>query len=416
MSLIHTFGILASVSEVIAAFSLVYGYNATEHDSYSTTVAAYGGTVRHVAPSGGTNSGSGGVDSPWASLDYALEYCNAGDTIYMRDGTHNPMSFSGSGQASGDAVNRIQVCSYPNEWAIIDGASGTDIGIHFNSNEYVNFESFEIKNCGNVSADRAGILMQNVNHLVLKNIYIHDCTKYAFSHYGTCDDITYINCTAKDNVDTLGSGGNADGFHVGGEDCSLNTNTYYYRCFADGNSDDGFDAWSGESVYYEDCISTGSGKTTPSGDGDGFKFGGQSTTGEIGQHTYVRCIAYDNKLHGFNDNGTQADCDLKNCTSCYNDYVGYDLDDEASRYFTTTNCISYENTSGDANGANLTITTCYGQGFGGTLNDGDFESVDFADLQNGTFMKPIDSVLVDQGTDVGLPYNGLGPDIGVEIV
>jgi hypothetical protein len=415
MSLVHnTFGILAAVSQVTAAFSIVYGHSTTAHNGYSTTTAKYGGTVRYVVASGGTDSGPGTIGSPWATIAFALQNANAGDTIYLRGGTYGTVDVNGS--ASGTAGNLIHLCSYPGEWAVIDGQNGTSIGIFFQNNDYVHFESFEIKDCGNSSNDVAGYLTIDTNHIIVENIYVHNCTKYAFNHHGTCDDNKYINCTAKDNVDVVASGGNADGFHIGGNDAKLNTNTSYYRCLADGNSDDGFDAWAGHNAYFEDCVAVRSGKTTPSGDGDGFKFGGMSTTGGTGQHTYVRCIAYFNKLHGFNDNGTIANADMKNCVSCYNSYVGYDIDDEATPVFTATNCISYANVSGDDNGANLTVTTCKGQGFGGTLVDADFVSVDFADLQSGTFMKPADSTLIDQGTDVGLPYSGSAPDIGVEIV
>ena len=414
MGFANRFGSISAISDTNTI--LVYGYDNSAHDSYSTTVAKYGGTVRHVAPSGGSDSGSGDSGSPWATLKYALETCDAGDTIFMRAGTHGTTSVTTADIASGDAVNRIQVSSYPGEWAIIDGTNGTSIGLRFDKNDYVDFESFEIKDCGNSGVNVAGMLAIDINHILFKNIYLHNCTKYGFSHYGTCDDTTYINCTSKDNVDVASGGGDGDGFHIGGEDCSLNTNTSYYRCVADGNSDDGYDAWSGENAWFEDCVALSNAKTTPSGDGDGFKMGGQSSTGGTGQHTYIRCISYSNKLRGFNDNGTNADGIFYNCIAYDNDYTGFDLNDEGTPVFVTTNCVSHDNVGGDDNGANLTITTCLGQGFGGTVIDADFESVDFADLQSGTFLKPADSTLIDQGTDVGLSYNGSAPDIGLEIV
>jgi hypothetical protein len=80
------------------------------------------GDVYYVSTTG-RDSNSGSLDSPWASLDHAIEVAEAGDTIMMRGGeyTTNEVWIRGDRGMGGANGQLLTIRSYPGETASVGG-------------------------------------------------------------------------------------------------------------------------------------------------------------------------------------------------------------------------------------------------------------------------------------------------------
>ncbi len=72
----------------------------------------------YYVSTGGSDGGAGTIGDPWRHIDYAVDNCAAGDTIYVRGGTYNEQVTFGK---SGTAGNIITLTNYNSEEVIIDG-------------------------------------------------------------------------------------------------------------------------------------------------------------------------------------------------------------------------------------------------------------------------------------------------------
>jgi pectate disaccharide-lyase len=175
-----------------------------------------------------------------------------------------------------------------------------------------------------------------------------------------------LNCDSYDNADATGE--NADGFA-----CKLTTgNGNVFRgCISHNNSDDGWDLFTKTEtgaigpVTIEDCIAYNNGMlsngTVPSsGDGNGFKLGGDKIAVN---HIVRRCIAFNNKKHGFTHNSNSGSIQISNCTSWHNsmssptiqgssDY-NFEFDPEGSHQY--TNNLSFESGGSDHLGSGTDV-------------------------------------------------------------
>jgi len=153
------------------------------------------GEIYYLSPNG-SDSGNGSINSPWFSLDYALnKYANdnvnsrvgPGDLLLLRGGVYDVTRMSRAAATNkscpyflpntnaGSA--RILIKSYPGEWAIFDGGNemsmiGTNIDIY-----NVDFDSFEVRNCRTV-----GIMLgegwgsRYLTNCTFRHLYLHDNT------------------------------------------------------------------------------------------------------------------------------------------------------------------------------------------------------------------------------------------------
>jgi hypothetical protein len=128
------------------------------------------GTTYYVATNG-SDSNSGTIDQPFATLNYALTKANAGDTVDVRGGTY----YFTSGydfNASGTASAHIVIQSYPGEQAILDGSKasrGTSADCVTVLGQYVDVKNFECRN-----APRTGFTVWGGAHVQLLNNVVHD--------------------------------------------------------------------------------------------------------------------------------------------------------------------------------------------------------------------------------------------------
>ena len=139
----------------------------------------------------GTNShsyiGLPGVGAGYSTIQEAINACSAGDTIYMRGGTYReididiPESKNGTSWSSG---NYTKICSYPGEWAVINGTglntrseyryqhiirhpTNYDTGSMTHATKYWLFERFE------VTGGRCGFWLTG-GPMKFRYLYVHD--------------------------------------------------------------------------------------------------------------------------------------------------------------------------------------------------------------------------------------------------
>jgi hypothetical protein len=144
---------------------------------------------------------------------------------------------------------------------------------------------------------------------------------------------TYINCDSSHNGDAINTGGgvygNADGF-----DCNTGT-AVYIHCRAWGNSDDGFDTFTNDSLienhgcwgfwngFVPSSVGVGGLFTDPGAqaDGMGFKYG-ITTTDLTTTHlkTYINCLSFQNKTWAFDQNNGKCIAWFYNNTSYSNGF------------------------------------------------------------------------------------------------
>jgi hypothetical protein len=161
------------------------------------------------------------------------------------------------------------------------------------------------------------------------------------------------------------------------------------------------------------------------GNGNGFKMGGgDNGNADSLRHrmTLKRCFAFDNKAKGFDQNNNRGSMTLLNCTGYRNGTYNYSISGaiKSGETLTLTNCVELGNKLSIAPFAVLT-TDSWMPPF--VVDASDFESLDATgvrgprkadgSLPDVAFMHlAAGSDLIDAGTYVGLPYNGIAPDLG----
>jgi parallel beta-helix repeat protein len=140
------------------------------------------GNVYYVSTSG-RDSNDGSIDSPWASLDHAIEVARAGDTIMMRGGEYNTNEVwirgdRGMGGADGQYLT---IKNYPGEVASVGGSRWMDLEADFVRIEGLHFRmpySLDVGGEGNQivnntfygpQPDYAAIMCGGTNNLIQGN-------------------------------------------------------------------------------------------------------------------------------------------------------------------------------------------------------------------------------------------------------
>lgn len=138
-----------------------------------------------VSPTG-SDSNSGSANSPWLSLQHAVDSIGAGDHIEVESGTYQGCRIGNSGTAAAPCVLEAA----PGAHAVIDApgpnnAHGSDLEIENFSGavSYWTLNGLEIEN----SPLAAGIDVRNTSHITIENCYSHNNEKWglflAFSDY-----------------------------------------------------------------------------------------------------------------------------------------------------------------------------------------------------------------------------------------
>ena len=382
----------------------------------------------------GDDSNPGTVDQPFATLQKAHAVVAPGQKVLIRGGTY---MVDGDGSMSGISISksgtseemRIKFWAYPGERPIFDfsnvslAANQTAAGIYV-TGSWLHFKGLEICNVPMPGfGANNGIWAVRTSHNIYELMVFHHNSGPGLSiAYGNGGNLI-LNCDSYENFDEKNGGEDADGFGIHYQETG--TPTIIRGCRAWWNADDGYDLFKQEySVIIEDSWAIGNGyinggTTWGPGNGSGFKMG-NTMTGV--RHTIRNSVAWGNKV-GFYANHSHGGSDWFNNTS-YDNGTNFNmlsdvvLSGDLVHYM--RNNVSFPRSTSNMETVDTEFNTwdlgiavaaedfvsVVDDGWSGPRGvDGSLPDIDFLRPEEG-------SQLIDQGTDVGLPFEGDAPDLG----
>jgi hypothetical protein len=433
--------------------------------------SALAANTYYVAPTT-TGTANGSITNPFTSFSTAISTAAPGDTIYVRGGTYNLSSTIsiGSGK-SGTAANPYNLLAYPGEAPILDFRGETYSATNSGQKGIsLNGSYWRIKGLTIQYAADNGIAIAGSNNIVEQvTARQNQDSGFIISGSNQPSNNLLLNCDSYGNFDYGAAGENADGFAV--KFRGLGPGNIISGARAYDNGDDGFDFWQAEhGVTVSNSWSFHNGIATVfnnpagfAGDGNGIKLGHDS-----GTHALQNMLVWSNPANGVdvNGNATQLEGDpptiahgvaVYNVTAAMNG-KNFQFDENPTTAAPPTNHILRNNISysgsvtiavgntadhntfagpggtpaglgvtaadflsttipvtayssfhpaGTGADRSGTTTPVYATGLavGPRQPDGSLPAIDFLKLAPG-------SHLIDAGIDVGLPYNGLAPDVG----
>ena len=345
--------------------------------------------TNYYAKPGATGDGKS-ISTPGDLNNLASKTIQGGDSLFLLDGVYYITASVDVKTAAGTAEKMTYVGAYKNAHPIIDGYkmaynnNGQSNGLRTRV-AYVHLYGITVRYAG-----FKGFLIGGSYNK------IENCTAQASVDSGfgvkNASDCTFINCDSFDSFDyQLGGtsspdfGGNADGF------CDkqfTDRGNTYINCRAWNNSDDGWDLYkrgTNSPIVLINCICynnspeyydfTGNprletdkawfdsveGKTMTTskshtdtwyrthyynnGNKNGFKIGGAGVATDV---TMYRCLAVANTVKGFDQNYTQGNVKLYNCTG-YDNKNNYHFGSAQMSSLDIKNSISYYSHEPDPN-------------------------------------------------------------------
>lgn len=379
------------------------------------------GAQIYVSPLG-NDTLSGTIDLPYETITKAHSVALAGDTIYVRGGVFDSLTTTTTLSKVGSAASRYYLFAYPGERPLLDFSlmpvNSSNRGIRV-TGAYWHVKGLDIKGAGD-----NGMHVSGSNNIIeFCSFFENMDTGLQLSNGAASNQV--INCDSYHNADT--SQGNADGF---APKLDVGTGNFFYGCRAWENSDDGFDGYLRPSdnvetiivnswVFKNGYLKNGSAST---GNGNGFKMGGSDAPSLLRHDVILKnCLAFDNRVKGFDQNNNKGSMTLLHCTG-YGNGTNYSIFGAlaAGEYLTLTNCAVLGNLGALASFA-IQQTNSWTGSFvvttddflsidttgvrGPRQSDGSLPEVPFLHLAGG-------SDLIDGGTDIGKDFNGVAPDIG----
>ena len=360
----------------------------------------------------GSDSNDGSVSSPLKSIAAAAGKVSAGDSIIIAAGAYT-VSTTINLTKSGTADRLIYLVNASNERPIFDcssmsvGMRGIKLG-----GSYWHIRGLVVKGAGD-----NGLIIQGKNNIVELCDFLENGDTGCQLMNGAADN-KIINCDSYCNRDSFEE--NADGFSP---KMDVGSGNYFFGCRAWQNSDDGWDGYlrgaDNVSTRLENCWCFKNGYrkdgSASTGNGNGYKIGGSDNKALKHNFTLVRCLAFQNRVRGFDQNNNRGSMTLYNCTA-FNNGVNYSIDGGSST-LTAINCIAAGSGSNSLSGGtqktnNLKAETSDfvsvdpASAMGPRKADGSLPDITFMHLASG-------SKLIDAGTVIeDVAYNGSKPDLG----
>ena len=373
----------------------------------------------YVSPDGDDRN-VGSIEQPFQTVRYAVSLAEGGDIIYLRGGTYYPAQTIRIERASGTSSQPTQLLAYPGEQPILDGSRFTVFDPDDTDNDIFRVRAayWLIKGLTLRNSPSGGIIIlgsESVGNRLVQ-LVVHDNNETGVDIASGASQTLVLNCDSYRNFDPQTNGENADGFT---SKFDVGPGTVFRGCRAWANSDDGWDFWMANNpVTVENCYAYANGfdiwnfGDAFTGNGNGFKLGRDG-----GAHVLKNCVAWGNRVRGFDSNGNTSGVTLFNCTAWNNDrnFVFYGPEKHTLR-----NCLSVEGnveTTGGTDDEDNSWTLPV------TVSDTDFQSLSdrivtgprrtTGGIRTAGFLKLVSgSDLVDAGVEVGLPFQGTAPDLG----
>lgn len=380
-----------------------------------------------VATNGNDNN-PGTKEQPFKTITKAISVAVPGDTIYVRGGIYSLSSTISIGSSkSGTSDKKYYLFSYSGERVVLDFSSmtfsGSNRGISLRAN-YWHIKGIEIKGAGD-----NGMEINGGSYNIIENCSFYENRDTGLQLSNGASNNKIINCDSFNNLDPDDEG-DADGF---APKLTVGTNNYFYGCRAWQNSDDGWDGYLRDAndvtTILENCWAFNNGYrkdgSTSKGNGNGFKMGGgdNSNSKNLMHHFILKnCLAFNNKVKGFDQNNNAGSMTLLNCTGFGNKSANYRITRQlnSGQSLIVKNCISL-NGSVELGSFAIQEKNSWLSPF--NISENDFVSIDASEafatrkedgsLPDINFMHlASNSQFIDAGVDVGLPYYGTAPDLG----
>lgn len=348
----------------------------------------------------GNDSNPGTISQPFLTIQKGINTMVAGDMVWVRGGTYTPAQQSSgyicglliSGK-TGTSTNKFNISAYNNETVIVSGSNLTSTNekklLLISSSSYVYIYGIQFTDCKQNSTNYSnGCFISGCGYITMENCKFSGNGGYGCGVRGTCPSITFLNCDSYNNYDNYNNGTDADGWDVGYTNAG--TTITFTGCRAWDNADDGFDCYNpaGYScvVTHRNCWAWGQGYAGSNhsiigGDGNGFKPGLQAASGTTTLRFYYNCVAYGNRLSGFNENGALCKQVYYNCISYGNGDKGWDLWN-ANTLNVFQNNVSFGNSNGEYVNVSTPATNTNNSWNGTTVNSASFVSTSATQLAN----------------------------------
>ena len=376
----------------------------------------------YVSP-GGSDGAPGTIDQPFLTIGKEHSAVAAGDTILVRGGSYVVNTTIGISK-NGTSTSGFFLLAYPGERPTLDFSSMTvssgNRGIQLSGSRWL-IKGFDIKGAG----DNGMFISGSFNTVEFCAFFENGDTGLQLGNGASNNRI--INCDSYFNADP--AQGNADGF---APKLDVGTGNYFYGCRCWQNSDDGWDGYLRPSndvtTTLEECWSFNNGYLknggASSGNGNGFKMGGgDNSNSDHLKHNMIlkRCLAFDNRVKGFDQNNNVGSMTLHNC-SAYRNGLNYSISRalDSGKALIVVNCVSL--------GSYGSLGSFAVQQTNSWLSPLSASSVDFVSIDTAGMRSPRKpdgslpdipfmhlapgSRLINAGTIIGLPYNGSAPDLG----
>ena len=124
-------------------------------------IAFFSGTL-HAMPFyvdiGGSNStGNGSSANPWRTLDFGIEQLNAGDTLYVKAGTYEPVVVN---DLHGTAASPITIKSFDNDVVTVDGKNRRH-AMYFGRSSHIIIDGFQLTDSDSLVDQAVGLNPDN---------------------------------------------------------------------------------------------------------------------------------------------------------------------------------------------------------------------------------------------------------------
>jgi hypothetical protein len=316
-------------------FQVYFEPDATQNITDSTAVVfnatvtrkVYGATKEAIYASPSGTSTAAGTKADPLDVQTAIDYCQAGQAVYLLPGTYNLTKSTGVwkyNDGTGEDGRKYLMKDPDSTGDVI-----MDFGGDYSAKKYVS-NTFDFSGdywtVDGIKFANGGGVRVGGNHNIIQNceFYGHCNSGLQISRTDSATDKAdwpsynqIISCYSYENRDK--SDNNADGFAA---KLTCGEGNVFRYCVAAYNADDGWDLFSKGTtgaigaVEIYDCVCFANGYTLASGelvatkgDGNGFKMGGSGITVN---HKIYNSISFGNRANGFTNNsdpqGTFVNC------------------------------------------------------------------------------------------------------------
>jgi hypothetical protein len=302
----------------------------------------------HYISNNGDDNNDGSILHPWKNISMVKEVIlNAGDSVLLQGGQTFTGTLIINYHTNGTYDKPVVIASFGSGTALIN--SSNEAGLIINNSNYILLKNIKLTGAGrkdgntttgvsiaysnDIAIDsievsgyqKSGLLLRNCSNSIVQNVYAHDNGYAGISVDGEnysktdCKNIEIKYCLAENNPGDPTNHTNHSGNGIIVSQC---TNVKISYCTATNNGWDmprigngpvGIWAWYADSVTIEHCLSYRNKTSNGGGDGGGFDLDG-GITNSIIQY----CLSYENQGSGIGLFEYDRGCPWYNNTIRYN--------------------------------------------------------------------------------------------------